>query len=255
MRIAVLSDIHANVWALEAVLADARARGADAFLNLGDVLYGPLAPRATFDLLRQVPFVTIQGNQDREVYDATPAGLAANPTLSFVTEDLGPAPIAWLRALPRSQEYEGILLCHGTPDSDVVYLLEDVSTGVPRVKDPEEIAHRLRARPQRLVLCGHSHIPRVVTLPTGQTVVNPGSVGLPAYDDDLPAYHRMETHSPLASYAILETGPSGFVVEHRRVDYPYSDAEKRARSLGREDWALWLRTGFAAAPQGRTTSG
>ena len=65
-----------------------------------------------------------------------------------------------------------------------------------------------RLRP--LILCGHTHLPRVVALSSGQLVVNPGSVGLPAYADDAPVAHAMQTFSPHASYAILESGPSGW---------------------------------------------
>ncbi len=66
-KFAVLSDIHSNVWALEAALEDVRKRGVDGIFNLGDILYGPLAPGLTFDLLQAEEVITIKGNQDRQI--------------------------------------------------------------------------------------------------------------------------------------------------------------------------------------------
>ena len=70
MKIAILSDIHSNVYALEAVISDAQSRAIDLMINLGDILYGPIAPKATFDLLMKHDFVTICGNQDRQIFEA-----------------------------------------------------------------------------------------------------------------------------------------------------------------------------------------
>jgi predicted phosphodiesterase len=60
MKIAVLSDIHGNVWALQAVLDDAKRRAVEKFINLGDILYGPLKPRETFELLQTIDVIEIQ---------------------------------------------------------------------------------------------------------------------------------------------------------------------------------------------------
>src|SRR5258706_14734416 len=91
-RIALLADIHANVWALEAVLADVRKQGVDVLWNLGDILHGALRPRATYDLLRSTDIaLTIRGNQDRELYE--PSG---DPRVEWMLRDLGPEPIEWL---------------------------------------------------------------------------------------------------------------------------------------------------------------
>lgn len=70
MRIAALSDIHINVYALTAVIEDAKRRGAETMLNFGDILYGPIAPRDTYDLLAKHEFVTVSGKQDREICEA-----------------------------------------------------------------------------------------------------------------------------------------------------------------------------------------
>ena len=69
-RIALLADIHANVWALEAVLTDVRKQGVDVLWNLGDILHGDLKPRATYELLRGTDIaLTIRGNQDRDLFE------------------------------------------------------------------------------------------------------------------------------------------------------------------------------------------
>ena len=98
MRIATLSDIHSNVFALEAVIYDAKKHGVELMLNLGDILYGPIAPKATFDLLREHKFVTIRGNQDRQIYEATQKEIDSNPTMQFILNDLGQAPLDWMRS-------------------------------------------------------------------------------------------------------------------------------------------------------------
>ncbi|MEO9495335.1 MAG: metallophosphoesterase family protein, partial [Vibrio splendidus] len=65
MKLAILSDIHSNVFALEAVIADVKKHNVDHMVNLADILYGPIAPKATYDLLMEHEFITICGNQDR----------------------------------------------------------------------------------------------------------------------------------------------------------------------------------------------
>lgn len=247
LRFAVLSDIHGNLWALTAVLEDAGRRGIDRFVNLGDVLYSPLKPLETYQLLNTIDAITIQGNQDRDIYEADHARIAYNPTLAYVVAELGDEPIEWLRSLPKTATVdEDVFACHGTPDSDLVYLLDDVSDGFSRVRDEREIVSLLGRIDSPLILCGHTHIARVVRLSSGQLVVNPGSVGLPAYDDEAPNYHRMQNYSPLASYAIIENRQGDWLVEHLKVPYDFHSAAEKARRQGREDWACWIESGRAA---------
>jgi predicted phosphodiesterase len=231
----VIGDIHGNAWALEAVISDALRRGVSEFVHLGDVLYGPLAPRQTFDLLRQIKLIAqVRGNQDRLILDGP-----GNPTLDWVRNDLGGEPLGWLAALPPIATHQGWLLCHGSPSSDTIYLLEDVSAGFPRVRSEREIESLVGNTEVRQVLCGHTHIQRMVRLTSGQTIVNPGSVGLPAYNDDVPVRHVMESFSPHARYAIIEGSAVSFV----HVEYDWNSAAIRARELGREDWARGIATG------------
>src|ERR1041385_1187280 len=101
--VAVLADIHANVWALEAVLNDLKSQGVFTLLNLGDILYGPLKPRATYELLQSVEVrMTISGNQDRQIHERSPA----HPTLDYTLQDLGAEPVEWLKTLPATATFE-----------------------------------------------------------------------------------------------------------------------------------------------------
>ncbi|MDA8015810.1 MAG: metallophosphatase family protein [Thermoanaerobaculia bacterium] len=88
-----------------------------------------------------------------------------------------------------------------------------------------------------------THVARQVRQPDGTLVVNPGSVGLPAYTDDEPFPHAMEAGSPHARYAVLEQQPAGWTVEQYSVAYDWEAAALQAERTGRHDWAGWIRTG------------
>lgn len=244
MKIAALSDIHSNVYALEAVIADARGRSADVLLNLGDIFYGPIAPRATYDLLMKHEFVTICGNQDRLLLEATSEEIKSNPTLQFILKDLGNTPLDWIQSLPFDRQLtDAMYLCHGTPASDLIYLLENVETGSPNVRPEADIINLLTGIESEVIVCGHTHMPRTVALSANRLVVNPGSVGLPAYTDEEPVLHSMENFSPHASYAILEKNAVGWIVQHIKVPYDHHRAAREAVKRKRYDWGHFLTTG------------
>ncbi|TCL74640.1 calcineurin-like phosphoesterase family protein [Rhizobium sp. BK251] len=94
-----------------------------------------------------------------------------------------------------------------------------------------------------LILCGHTHLPRIVRLSGGRLLVNPGSVGCPAYEDDRPYQHKVETGHPMASYAILEKTTAGWAAYFRTVPYDHMAMSKRATKNGRPEWAAALATG------------
>ena len=245
LRIAIIADIHANIWALEAVLADIEKQRVDTIFNLGDILYGALKPLATYERLQTLgDLLTVRGNQDRQIYDATEQERRDNPTLDYVVKDLGQEPIEWLRTLPPTAIFEeAIFLCHGTPASDETYLLEDVTSGRHMLRSEAEILRLVKSVRHPVMVCGHTHIPRLVSLANGQMIVNPGSVGLPAYSDDAPVAHVMENYSAHASYAILTKKDAGWDVAFHNVVYPYGQAIQCAASLGRNDWARQIATG------------
>lgn len=253
---AVLSDIHGNLPALEAVIADARAQGATDFLNLGDIFSGPLWPAETAALLMPLrqgdAWQTIAGNHERQLL--TQARERMSLSDRFAAEALSDEAKQWLRALPTVMRPQEHMLCvHGTPTSDLVYLLETVTDdyGQPGADGPSkgvreattaEARERLGNLPAHLILCGHSHRPRQRYVDAYQ-VANPGSVGLPAYDWDRPHRHDMETGTPHARYALVQRFVFGWQITLRAVDYDYESATRRAETNNRPDWADALRTG------------
>lgn len=249
MKTGVISDIHGNVYALEAVLEYLSRQGVDRIVNLGDIFYGPIAPRATYDLLKQHDIVTIRGNQDRLIYEASDQEIAKNPTLQMVIKEVTGEPYNWLTSLPGEVQLdENIYLCHGGPGDDTMYLLEDITDGTPEVRSNSGIVRRLSGQSSAVIFCGHTHIPRTISLASGNLIVNPGSVGLPAYFDDEPVPHTMENYSPHGSCSILEHTPQGWLVQQCKVPYDVDAAVGRCEGLGREDWANCLKSGRAVLP-------
>jgi putative phosphoesterase len=240
-KIAVLSDIHGNNVALEAVLLDISRRNIDAVVNLGDSLYGSLNPLKTFHLLMEHNIAHIMGNCDRIILEPSEAG--AGSTIHYVKKTLTKEALDWLEHLPNSISIDDILFCHGIPSSDQVYLLEEMTEEGGVLKNSEEIMRDLEGVEQNVIFCGHSHIPRTVYLPNGKLVINPGSVGLPAYEDDLPVPHKMESGSPYANYTIIEEISNQWIVEHINVFYDWEKAAHIAETNERPDWAHALKFG------------
>jgi predicted phosphodiesterase len=242
MKYAVFSDIHSNVFALDACLEHAAIRQVDQRINLGDFLYGPIAPEACYRRLKKLSVISIRGNQDREIYLAREKELAQSPCLNFVNQDLSAEAMHWLSSLPFDQVLgDKLYLCHGTPERDDQHLCEDIYTS--QLHSAEALSERLKGITAELILCGHSHIPRNIQLSNGQRIVNPGSVGLPAYCDAQPVKHSMENGSNDARYAIVEKAQQGWLVEHISVPYDFESAAKAAERNDRGDWAYALRHG------------
>lgn len=245
MRIAVVADIHGNIRALRAVMEDLKEVAPDTVVNLGDCLSGPLEAADTADVLISLAWQTVRGNHDRQLLDR-PADQMGKSDQAALSE-LKNHHKAWLANLEPSATVEDILLCHGAPDDDLTYLLEFVEPdGRVRIATRAEIGQRLRGASAPVVLCAHSHVPRLVALDGDRVVVNPGSVGLPAYTDAGPE-HCMQNGAPHARYAVLERRKAGerWRVLFRAVEYDWNAAAARAAEKGREDWARWIRTGYA----------
>ena len=247
MKIAAISDVHSNIYALEAVIADISKRGVDVTVNLGDILYGPVAPKATYELLMAHNFVTISGNQDREIYQAVASQTDLSPTLQFVLDDLDDEALDWLRNLPFNHQLtDAVYLCHGTPTSDLIYLLENIESGSAQVRSDSEIIELLTGQASDVVICGHTHTARAVSTSTQQLVINAGSVGLPAYKDEVPFPHAMQSYSPHATYTIIEQSSHGWNVQHIKVAYDHEAATKASRQCTGHNWAHYLNTGRSA---------
>ncbi len=248
MRIAAITDIHGNLPALDAVLAEIARESVDAIVNLGDILSGPLWPAETADRLMPLNLPTLAGNHERQVL--TQALDHMSPTDRHTAARLSDAHRRWLASLPPVIAFsDEVFLCHGTPTSDLQYFLETVVPGEGEHAGPGvraatagEIKQRLGDVSHALVLCGHTHMPRIAA--AGATlIVNPGSVGLPAFDDDHVHFHRIETGSPHARWALLQRGAAGWSVQLRATAYDWEAAARQAEAHGRGDWADALRTG------------
>jgi len=195
LRIAALYDIHGNVPALDAVLAEVDA---DVILVGGDFVAGPW-PAETYERLRSldgdVRFV--RGNADREVVDEEP-GRAPPELMQFVRERLPEEAFGFLRTLPLTVSVGRALFCHATPRND-----EEIFT---RISPDERWEEALAGVDAEVVVCGHTHIQfdrRIGDL----RLVNAGSVGMP--------YER----EPGAYWALLD----GTDVEQRRTEYVPGD--------------------------------
>jgi predicted phosphodiesterase len=197
--IAILYDVHGNLPALEAVLADARAAGAERFVLGGDyALFGPW-PRETVELLRELDADWIRGNGER--WTAHPADAPQDDVvqgaIAACRERLGEALSSELAALPFDLCRERTRYVHASPVSDVR------SFG-PEHDDSEE--EMLEGVLERRLVFGHTHLPFRRQANAGIELVNPGSVGMP-FDGD-----------PRASYALM---PEEGEIDHRRVEYDH----------------------------------
>jgi predicted phosphodiesterase len=199
-RVAALYDVHGNLPALEAVLAELDREPVDAIVCGGDVAAGPM-PSEVLELLRERDAQFVRGNADRELRDWDAERLTADQ-------------LDFLRALPLtvSLDVDGlgpVLFCHATPRSD-----EEIVT---RLTPDEEVAATLEGVSELVVVCGHVHV-QYDRRVGGHRVVNAGSVGLP-YEGRAGAF-----------WALL--GPD---VEPRETSYDLEDAVQRLRDTGYPD--------------------
>ncbi|MDI1296500.1 MAG: metallophosphoesterase family protein [bacterium] len=244
MQLAILSDIHGNIAALDAVLADIAARGVNRIVNLGDILSGPLFPCETADRLMALGLPTIRGNHERQLLTLAVEGMGLSDR--YAASVLRPAHRDWIASLPeRLWLTDDILMVHGTPGSDIDYWLETLDPEGLRAATSNEVEARAGGVTAPVILCGHTHVPRIHRRPDGAWIVNPGSVGLPAYADDHPWPHKVETGSPHARYALMEGGPDNWTVNIVQVAYDWDGAAQIADSRERPDWGRALRTGTA----------
>jgi predicted phosphodiesterase len=241
MRIAIVSDIHGNLPALEAVASDFARRGVDLVVNLGDSLSGPLLPLETARFLMAQDWLQLAGNHERQILHAH----QRTPSDVYAHAQLGEAELAWLASLqPQHRLNPEVLLCHGTPRSDHEYFLETVEPAGARLASLAEVDERMAGAKAALIACGHSHVQRVVRASSGCLIVNPGSVGLQAYDDDHLHYHVMQNGSPDARYAIVERGGQGWSAALIAVPYDWQPMAALAARNGRPDWAQAIATGY-----------
>lgn len=197
MTLGLLYDVHGNLPALDAVLAD--AGDVDSWVLGGDYALFGAWPAETVERLRALDAQWIRGNGERWTgADASDAPEPVHGAIERCRELLGDERVRELAALPESlPSDDGTLYCHGSPVSDVLSFMPEPGPG------EEEL---LGTVDSGRVVFGHTHLPFARTGPLGIELVNPGSVGMP-FDGD-----------PRAAYAVVHDDGS---VEHRRVEYDH----------------------------------
>lgn len=242
MRLGVIADVHGNLPALEAVLSRLAGLAIDAVVNLGDCASGPLWPAETVRLLRATPMSHVRGNHDRALGAASPDSLGASD--SYAWRNLDAEARDWLAALPFKTEIGKARCFHASPTDDETYLLDEIEGGRLVAARPEAVEALIGNASAAVVLCGHSHQPRLLQLSSGAVAVNPGSVGNPAYQATHPSLHVSESGAPHARFAVV-TMADAIEIEHHAVAYDWNHAARRAEANGRADWAHALRRGLA----------
>ena len=201
--LAVLYDIHGNLVALEEVLKDAEAAGADAYLLGGDFGTASPWPLETVERLRALPNATwIRGNGERWLREPPTDRPEVMAALEELDSGLGTEE-GWLYSLQAQFELDGVLYVHGSP-------LSDVDSFPPEPGDDDE--RMLNGVRDKTVVFGHSHLQFKRPGPNGTILINPGSAGMPL-DGDV-----------RAAYALRHDGGE---FEFRRIEY---DVERVARA-------------------------
>jgi diadenosine tetraphosphatase ApaH/serine/threonine PP2A family protein phosphatase len=204
MTLGLLYDVHGNLPALEAVLAD--ASDVDEWLLGGDYTLFGAWPRETVERLRTLDGRWIRGNGERWTADPSDAPGPVHGAIERCRELLGDDLVAELAQLPESLKGDGALFFHGSPVSDVQSFFPEPAPG------EEDLMGAVTSG--RLVF-GHTHLAFARTGPHGVELVNPGSVGMP-FDGD-----------PRGAYAVIRDGGA---VEHRRVAYDHQASADAIRA-------------------------
>ena len=229
MKIAVISDIHANLIALKEVLKDIEKEQCDSIFCLGDLVLAGPQPKETLDFIKEQSWMIIQGNTDKMFADYNEELLAQLKEIfpvmgNSLEQDVLLVDREYLAQLAPKLEFEldgvKILLVHGSPR----YNNEDIMPNMPL----EAVEEMIADTDANLILCGHTHVPCGYQTTSGQTVVNVGSVGRPM------------TQKPLSCYAIVETNNGEFIVRHKFINYDREAAANLVRERnfeGAEDLA------------------
>lgn len=237
MRYLILTDIHANLEALDTCLSDAQARGYDRTLVLGDLIGYGADPNAVVERVRALePAAIVRGNHDKVAFGLEQAegfNAVAKSAARWMLQVLTPENRAWVAALPQGPTAVDDLveICHGSPADEDAYIFDEADA---------RLALESATRP--LCLFGHTHYPVTFALSNGsftrrgpaaeaearldlsegtKYLLNPGSVGQPRDGD------------PRAAYAIVDTGAKR--VELFRLMYPLEAAQAKVINAGLPD--------------------
>jgi putative phosphoesterase len=240
MRLGLISDIHGNLLALDAVLGELREAGVERIVCLGDLAAGP-EPGATMDRLRELGCPVVLGNWDTWLLEGVPRlELEVGPMLrdqgDWSAAQLSEADREFLEGLPPQFELDlggtSVLCVHGSPRSE----LDDIHATTPDA----EIAQMFNGNKPAVLAAGHTHV-QLARLHGTTLIVNPGSVGLPFNSWPPNGALRM---SPWAEYAVLTFEEGRISTELRRAPYDVAALLERAQDSGmpHPDWwrEQWL---------------
>ena len=230
-RIAILSDIHGDTRALEAVIADARALGATEYWLLGDILLPGPGREDLFDLLDAIPITAaVRGNWDDCVLEALdgeygledPQEIQLLRLTQYLMEGLDPKRIDWLRSLPlvKKKEVNGIRfsLTHNLPEKNYGWDL--------RPANRTENFDQLLDDQTDMAIYGHVHKQLLRYGSQGQQILNPGTIGMPYFDWEPIQNHR-------AQYALIDVEEDGVTnLQFRKVAYDYEGELQDAKDKG-----------------------
>ena len=230
-RIAILSDIHGDTRALEAVIADARALGATEYWLLGDILLPGPGRDDLFELLDAIPITAaVRGNWDDCVLEALdgeygledPQEIQLLRLTQYLMEGLDPKRIDWLRSLPlvEKKEINGIRfsLTHNLPEKNY--------GGDLRPANVTENFDQLLDDQTDMAIYGHVHKQLLRYGNQGQQILNPGTIGMPYFDWEPIQNHR-------AQYALIDVEEDGVTnLQFRKVAYDYEGELQDAKDKG-----------------------
>ena len=215
MRLAVISDVHGNAFALEAVLREVRRAAPDQIINLGDQVEGSADPARAAELQAALGAVEVRGNNEEKLWPGGRRTPLSREVGAWLETQVPAATLARLAALPLTARLDDVFICHGTPASAWESLLwvwqPEGSGGFYRSRDPQQLRTLLEPLGARVVLCGHTHRPGATRV--GDTLlVNCGAVS-DQVDGD-----------PRARWTLLERRSSGWAAEFHAAAYDVAGA-------------------------------
>jgi putative phosphoesterase len=235
-RLALVSDIHGNGVAFEAVVADVTHVGVDEMICLGDIAAGGPQPCAVIARLRELGCRCIRGNADGWLLDGLPPGRSEETrrlgdVVAWTRAGLSAADSEYLVGLPATLsvmvEDVGVLCFHGSPRSDVQRLIATTSD--------DELEDAFGAAPESLFVGGHTHL-QLLRRHRDRLLINPGSVGLP-----LGALAGTESPLPTwAEYALLEVKAGAIEIAFRRLAVDVEALATATAAMPHASWAADL---------------
>jgi predicted phosphodiesterase len=239
MRVAIISDIHGNAYALDVALADIAARGVDQIVCLGDAIQGGAQPAETAQRLRELGCPVVMGNADAWLLTGRESGTegvtpAQEEVRQWSLAHLSEADRAFIAAFAPTvripiTDTEALLCFHGSPAS-----FDDI---ILPTMPYEEVWPYFRGQDARWFTGGHTHLQQIRRI-GDDFYFNPGSIGV-AYSHDLPEEHRRL--DPWAEYAILTTTGAAVGLEFRHVPFAVAPLVEIVQQSGRPNWEQVIR--------------